>query len=191
MSVSSLALKIQNLAPGKVIDVSAGRNRTMDFPTIMRKRFGVISTDLGTLFNLTPAPIVSNNMDEYLYALQNLGYENAVGYANAWNDLSFIGDIRPGNELKSKDLQREISLVDKLNKKSLDTDEYKELENLRSSRKLVQGTSRNVISENISKEIKAGYPQKQAIAIALNEARENGAYIPPSGVSPRGRPRKY
>lgn len=36
---------------------------------------------------------------------------------------------------------------------------------------LVQGCSKKSVSKNISKEMKAGRPQKQAIAIALNTAR--------------------
>jgi hypothetical protein len=41
-----------------------------------------------------------------------------------------------------------------------------------------QGKSQKVISENIGIEKASGKPQKQAVAIALSEARKNGAKIP-------------
>ena len=40
---------------------------------------------------------------------------------------------------------------------------------------LKKGKSREAVSENIRKEVKAGKPQKQAVAIALNQARKSGA----------------
>lgn len=35
---------------------------------------------------------------------------------------------------------------------------------------LKKGKSKEIISKNIATEVKSGYPQKQAVAIALNKA---------------------
>lgn len=43
---------------------------------------------------------------------------------------------------------------------------------------LKKGISRKDISSNIRTEVSEGKPQKQAVAIALSEARRHGAKIP-------------
>lgn len=43
---------------------------------------------------------------------------------------------------------------------------------------LIKGKSKESISKNIATERRAGKPEKQAIAIGLNVARESGAKIP-------------
>jgi len=51
---------------------------------------------------------------------------------------------------------------------------------------LKKGKSKKVISQNIRELIHSGRPQKQAVAIALSEARRHGARIPrPKGTSRR------
>lgn len=42
---------------------------------------------------------------------------------------------------------------------------------------LSKGKSKESISKNIRTEVREGKPQKQAVAIALNTARESGAHI--------------
>ena len=46
---------------------------------------------------------------------------------------------------------------------------------------LKRGKSRDAVSKNIKTETKHGKPHKQAVAIALNEARKSGAKIPKKG----------
>lgn len=46
---------------------------------------------------------------------------------------------------------------------------------------LKKGSSQKIISENIRTERHNGKPQKQAVAIALNEARKSGAKVPKKG----------
>lgn len=43
---------------------------------------------------------------------------------------------------------------------------------------LAMGKSRKVISRNVAEMMHAGYPQKQAVAASLNQARKSGAHIP-------------
>lgn len=46
---------------------------------------------------------------------------------------------------------------------------------------LKHGKSKKAISSNIKTEMEHGKPQKQAVAIALSEARKSGAKIPLKG----------
>jgi hypothetical protein len=43
---------------------------------------------------------------------------------------------------------------------------------------LAKGKSKAVVSKNIAEMVHSGYPQKQAVAAALNQARKSGAKIP-------------
>jgi hypothetical protein len=43
---------------------------------------------------------------------------------------------------------------------------------------LKKGKSKATVSKNISEMVKSGYPQKQAVAASLNQARQSGAKIP-------------
>ncbi len=54
---------------------------------------------------------------------------------------------------------------------------------------LVKGKSKKVISRNISEMVHSGYPQKQAIAASLSQARKSGANIPKKKKGPK-KPKK-
>lgn len=43
---------------------------------------------------------------------------------------------------------------------------------------LKRGTSKDTVSKNVKTEMKHGKSQKQAVAIALNQARKSGKKIP-------------
>src|SRR6266850_8554942 len=53
---------------------------------------------------------------------------------------------------------------------------------------LSHGKSKETISKNIKTEVEAGRPQDQAVAIALNTAREAGAHIPKKHMADGGYP---
>jgi hypothetical protein len=222
MSQSNIQVKISGLPTGKIVDVSAGYHKTMSFPTVMRKKFGVISTDIGNVFGLTPILIVSNNLGMYQKALMEYGVTNVQPYLNAWNDLATEGNIRlnqvnanTGRELQlaqtstsrtlspreSKQLEtlrtvrkpipfsssivqnqlspREINKLQSLSTKtSLSPREAKEYEHLVEKRRTDTYRARDIIGQNIAKEMAEGKSRSQAIAISLSEARRAGLDIP-------------
>ena len=55
---------------------------------------------------------------------------------------------------------------------------------------LKKGKSKKIIGQNISEMVHSGYPQKQAVAASLGQARRSGAAIPSQGKRPGGVDRK-
>lgn len=43
---------------------------------------------------------------------------------------------------------------------------------------LKKGKSKETVSKNVKEMVNSGYPQKQAVAASLNQARKSGAKIP-------------
>ncbi len=54
---------------------------------------------------------------------------------------------------------------------------------------LKKGKGKKVVSENISEMMHGGFPQKQAIAASLSQARRSGANIPKKKKGPK-KPKK-
>ena len=55
---------------------------------------------------------------------------------------------------------------------------------------LKQGRSKATVSRNIEEMMKAGHPQKQAVAASLNQARKSGAKLPLKRKSQEGKSRR-
>jgi len=58
---------------------------------------------------------------------------------------------------------------------------------------LIKSASKAAVSQNISEMVKAGHPQKQAIAAALDTARKAGGDVPPpkKKAPKKGKSRKF
>lgn len=51
---------------------------------------------------------------------------------------------------------------------------------------LAKGKSKKTVSKNIREMMASGYPQKQAVAASLSQARKSGAKIPAKRTGKRG-----
>ena len=55
---------------------------------------------------------------------------------------------------------------------------------------LKKGRSKETVSQNIKEMMKAGHPQKQAVAASLDQARKSGAKLPKHRKSQEGKAKR-
>lgn len=81
------------------------------------------------------------------------------------DNMSYVGRIRNPSGLTMESQRAPNYSMDKEDKEN----KYMPLS---------KGTSKKIIGENIKEMEESGHPKNQAVAAALNEARESGANIP-------------